>query len=93
MLANGLFMVFDCIGPPVTCDAPMAPSLGSVNANGQPYTEGLQVTYQCAEGLFPMGVLNTTCTRDRQNGVWEPDPSSVVCRTSPGNVIFSLTKY
>ena len=71
----------------MTCDVPAAPSMGSVNTNGQSYTEGSQVTYQCNDGLFPMCVLTATCTRDGQNGVWEPDPSVVVCRTSPGNVI------
>ncbi|XP_064402839.1 uncharacterized protein LOC135348523 [Halichondria panicea] len=69
----------------VTCDVPAAPSMGSVNTNGQSYTEGSQVTYQCNDGLFPMCVLTATCTRDGQNGVWEPDPSVVVCRTSPVN--------
>ncbi len=74
------------IEPPVTCPVPEAPSNGSVNTNDQSYTEGSQVTYQCNDGLFPTGVLIATCTSDGQNKVWEPDPSAVVCRTSPGTV-------
>ncbi len=79
--------------PPVTCAVPRAPSIGSVSTSGQSYTEGSEVTYQCNDGLFPMGVLSATCTRntsDGQNGVWEPDPGAVVCRISPGSVIYLL---
>ncbi|XP_064401906.1 uncharacterized protein LOC135347787 isoform X1 [Halichondria panicea] len=74
--------------PPVTCLVPVAPSMGNVCISGQSYIEGSQIIYQCNDGLFPMGVLNATCTRDtrdRQNGVWEPDPGAVVCRTLPVN--------
>ena len=46
--------------------------MSSVSTSGQSYTEGSQVTYQCNEGLFPMGVLTVTCARDEQNGLWEP---------------------
>ncbi len=70
--------------PPVTCPVPGAPTMGSVSTSGQSYLEGSQVTYQCFEGLFPKGVLAATCTRDGQNGMWEPDPSVVVCQTLPG---------
>ncbi len=72
--------------PPVTCPVPGSPSMGSVNTSGQSYTEGSQVIYQCNNGLFPMSVLIATCVRGGQNGVWEPDPSTVVCRTSPGKI-------
>ena len=72
--------------PPVTCPVPGSPSMGSVNTSGQSYTEGSQVIYQCNDGLFPMSVLIATCVRGGQNGVWEPDPSTVVCRTSPGKI-------
>ncbi len=81
---------FDCsfTEPPVTCPVHGAPSVGSVNTSGQSYTEGSQeVTYQCNDGLFPIGVLIATCARDEQNVVWEPNPSTVVCRTVPGNLI------
>ncbi len=61
--------------------------MGSVNTSGQSYTEQSQVTYQCNEGLFPMGVLTATCARDGQNGIWKPDPSTVLCRTSPGSAV------
>ncbi|XP_064382170.1 uncharacterized protein LOC135331039 [Halichondria panicea] len=73
------------VEPPVTCPVPGVPSMGSVSTVGQSYTEGSQVTYQCNEGLFPMGVLTSTCARNGQNVVWEPDPSTVVCRTVPVN--------
>ncbi len=75
------------LAPPVMCPAPGAPSNGSVNASDQSYIEGSKVTYQCNDGLFPMGVFITTCTRDRQNVVWKPEiPSTVECRTAPGKI-------
>ena len=61
--------------------------MGSVSTGSQSYIEGSQVSYQCNDGLFPMGVLTTTCTREGQDGVWEPNPSAVLCRTVPGTVI------
>ena len=75
--------------PPVMCPVPGAPSNGSVNASGQSYTEGSEVTYQCNDGLFPVGLFIITCTRDRdeQNGTWKPEaPSTVECRTVPGKI-------
>ncbi len=57
--------------------------MGSVSTSGQFYTEGSQITYQCNDGLFPVGVLTANCT----NGVWEPGPSAVVCKTTPGKLI------
>ncbi len=72
--------------PPVTCPVPGSPSMGGVNTSGQSYTEGSQVIYQCNDEHFPEGFLTATCTRDRQNGVWDPNPSAVVCRTLPGIV-------
>ena len=76
---------YSFIAPPVTCDPPGAPSMGSVNTTDQQtYTEGSTVTFQCDPGLFPLGVMTATCTRQGQTGVWDPDPGSIVCRTSPG---------
>ena len=75
------------IAPPVMCPAPGAPSNGSVNTGSQSYTEGSEITYQCDDGLFPMGLFIANCTRDGQNGVWKPeDPSNVECRTAPGEI-------
>ncbi len=70
------------------CPVPGAPSNGSVNAsNNQTYIEGSEVTYQCNNELFPMGLFITTCTRDGQNGVWKPeDPNTIECRTAPGDI-------
>ncbi len=70
------------------CPVPGAPSNGSVSTSGQSYTVESEVTYQCNDGLFPMGLMNVTCTREGQNGVWKPvDPSTVVCRTAPGEIV------
>ncbi len=68
------------------CLVPGAPSNGSVNtSNNQMFLEGSEVTYQCDDGLFPMGILIASCIRDGQNGVWKPeDPSTVECRTVSG---------
>ena len=71
--------------PPLTCDPPGAPFNGTVNTTDQQsYTDGSTVTFQCDPGLFPLGVMNATCTIQGQTGVWDPDPGSIVCRTSPG---------
>ncbi len=81
-------MCYSPIAPPVMCPVPGAPSNGSVNAsNDQAIIEGSEVTYQCNDGLFPVGLFIVTCTRDGQNGVWKPeDPSTVECRTTPGEI-------
>ena len=69
------------------CPVPGAPSNGIVNVSGESYIEGSEVTYQCNDGLFPVGLFIVTCTRDGQNGVWKPeDPSTVECRTTPGEI-------
>ena len=81
-----LLLPLSSSAPPVTCDPPGAPFNGTVNTTDQQsYTEGSTVTFQCDPGLFPLGVMNATCTIQGQTGVWVPyDPGSIVCRTSPG---------
>ena len=62
--------------------------MGSVNTSSQSnFMEGSEVTYHCDDGLFPTGVMTSTCTDVGGRGEWRPvDPSTVVCRTMPGMV-------
>ena len=80
-----LLLPLSSSAPPVTCDPPGAPSNGTVNSTDQQsYNEGSTVTFQCDPGLFPLGVMNATCTSVGQTGVWVPyDPGSIVCRPFP----------
>ena len=80
-----LLLPLSSSAPPVTCDPPGAPSNGTVNSTSQQsYTDGSTVTFQCDPGLLPLSVMSATCTIQGQTGVWDPDPGSIVCRTSPG---------
>ena len=73
--------------PPVLCDPPLPPQNGSlVNSPTSDSPLGTVIFFQCDNGLFPMNVLNATCTDKSGNGEWETDPADVVCRVEPGKI-------
>ena len=72
------------MNPPVNCGTPELPVNGSVSLDGQSFHPlGSEVTYRCDDGLFPTGVMTSTCTDVGERGEWVPDPSQLMC-TLPG---------
>ena len=68
----------------VLCSVPQSPVNG--NVNGHPtlhpllYLDvGSEVTYHCDDGLFPTGVMTSTCTDVGGRGEWVPDPAQLMC--------------
>ena len=41
---------------------------------------GSEVTYHCDDGLFPTGVMTSTCTDGGGRGEWVPDPAQLINR-------------
>ena len=72
--------------PPVNCETPEQPVNGSVSIEGQaPHPLGSEVTYHCDDGLFPTGVMTSTCTDVGElRGQWVPDPAQLICSAIPG---------
>ncbi len=75
----------------LTCGSPAAPYRGSVDINGgtPPFSLGSWVTYRCDERLFPPDVRTSTCTNVEGRGKWVENPGSLVCRESPGTIIYA----
>ncbi len=69
----------------VTCSSPVTPFRGSVDISGgaPPFPLGSEVTYRCDEGLFPAGVMASTCQSVGGVGTWRPN-TSIICRDMPG---------
>ncbi len=42
-----------------------------------PAIPGAQVSFQCDNGLFPEGILTSTCLT---TGEWDRNPGEIVCR-------------
>ena len=61
------------------CDPPMSPVNGSVSGQSSLCPPGSEVTYHCNSGLFPTGVMTSTCTDVGGRGEWVPDPGQLVC--------------
>ena len=51
----------------------------NVSLNYSSTLEDSQLTFQCEDGLFPVGLFSSRCY---QNGSWIPNPSGHVCATS-----------
>ncbi len=67
--------------PPMNCTDPLSPPQnGTISDPSVPAIPGTQVTYQCNDGLFPEGVINTTCLA---TGEWNMIPGEIVCRNEP----------
>ncbi|XP_064402488.1 uncharacterized protein LOC135348198 isoform X2 [Halichondria panicea] len=64
----------------VTCGSP-APFRGSVDISGgaPPFPLSSEVTYRCNKGLFPAGVMTSTCESVGGVGTWRPD-TNITCR-------------
>ena len=73
---------------PVICDAPQPPVNGSINGQPSYPLVGSKVTYHCDDGLFPTGVMTSTCTDVGGRGEWVTDPAQLMCRV-PGNFMLS----
>ena len=54
-----------------------------MSVEGQaPHPLGSEVTYHCDDGLFPTGVMTSTCTDVGRRGEWVPDPAQLICRAA-----------
>ena len=52
-------------------------------SEGQSYSEGDTVMFQCNSGFSPADAMTAICT---VGGVWSPDPGSLVCSESQGTL-------
>ena len=52
-------------------------------SEGQTYSEGDPVMFQCDSGFSPADTITAVCT---VGGVWSPDPGSLVCTESQGTL-------
>ena len=73
---------FHCLCLPVLCSVPQSPVNGSVDGWSSLHV-GTEVTYRCNDGLFPTGVITSTCTNVGGRGEWVPDPAHLMC-SAPG---------
>ena len=68
-----------------SCDPPPSPPNGSVAASeGQTYSVGDPVMFQCDSGFSPADTMTAVCT---VGGVWSPDPESLVCTESQSTLV------
>ena len=80
----------------VDCGAPLFPP-NSTNTIVSGTTEGAMATFQCEEGLIPLGPTTSTCADTEQTntpGQWLPNPADIHCTDIPitgaENIINSL---
>ena len=64
---------------PDLCDVPQPPVNGSISGQSSLLPVGSEVTYHCDDGLFPTGVMTSTCTDVGGRGEWVPDPAQLMC--------------
>ncbi len=63
---------------PMNCTAALPPPRnGTIGDHSVPAFTGTQVTFQCGNGLFPEGIMTTTCLA---TGEWDKNPGEIVCR-------------
>ena len=71
---------------PDLCGVPQPPVNGSVGGQSPLLPVGSEITYRCDDGLFPTGVMTSTCTDVGGRREWVPDPAQLMCRV-PGILI------
>ncbi len=78
-------LILHYTAPPMNCTAPLPPPQnGTISDHSVPAIPGTRVTFQCDDGLFPEGIMNTTCLA---NGKWDKNPGENACRMEPSKQI------
>ena len=60
-------------------DSDLVPKVAFVGTDDLIPVEGTTVTFSCPSGFELIGPHTATC---RENGIWEPDPSGLICSIS-----------
>ena len=77
----------------ILCALALSPVNGSLGYHSIPSLLGTYITYHCDDGLFPTGVMTSTCTDVGGRGEWVPDPAQLMCEEQLGKLYSNCLQF